>query len=137
MAPCHYCTSSRSWLYTSSKSLVELNIDEHETTSMNITQMLSSLTCTHKVEVAGQPITTPLTSEAVQLQQASTAPAVQPSVAPATPKQDAARSPTAATRTQWKTPVTTDVQPPTGRTDVTPHQSGHVSKGPQRLIEHM
>ena len=91
----------------------------------------------YKVEVAGQPITTPLTSEAVQLQQASTAPAVQPSVAPATPKKAAAQSPTAATHTQWKTPVTTDVQPPTGRTDVTPHRSGHVSKGPQRLIEHM
>ena len=53
-----------------------------------------------KVEMAGQPITTPSTSEAVQLQQAPTAPAIQPSVAPATPKQAAARSPTAATRTQ-------------------------------------
>ena len=39
-----------------------------------------------KVEVAGQPITTPSTSEAVQLQQTHTAPTVQPSVAPATPK---------------------------------------------------
>ena len=90
-----------------------------------------------KVEVAGQPITTPSTSEAVQLQQAPTAPAVQPSVAPATPKQSAARSPTAATRTQRKTPVTTDVHPPTGRTDVAPRRSGRVSKAPQRLIEHM
>ena len=42
-----------------------------------------------KVEVAGQPVTTPSTS-AVQLQQAPTAPAVQPSVAPTTPKQAAA-----------------------------------------------
>ena len=74
-----------------------------------------------KVEVAGQPVTTPSTSEAVQLQQPPTAPTVQPPVAPATPKQAAARSPTAATRIQWKMPVTTDVQPPTGRTDVTPH----------------
>ena len=90
-----------------------------------------------KVEVAGQPITTPSTSEAVQLQQAPTAPAVQPPVAPTTPKQAAARSPTAATRTQQKTPVTTDVQPLTGRTDVAPRRSGHVSKAPQRLIEHM
>ena len=90
-----------------------------------------------KVEVAGQPITTPSTSEAVQLQQAPTAPAVQPPVAPATPKQAAAQSPTAATRTQRKTPVTTDVQPPTGRTDVAPRRSGRVSKAPQRLIEHM
>ena len=87
--------------------------------------------------MAGQPITTPSTSEAVQLQQAPTAPTIQPPVAPATPKQAAARSPTAATRTQRKTPVTTDVQPLTGRTDVAPCQSGHVSKVPQRLIEHM
>ena len=36
-----------------------------------------------KVEVAGQPVTTPSTSEAVQ--QAPTAPAVQPTVAPMTP----------------------------------------------------
>ena len=90
-----------------------------------------------KVEVAGQPITTPSTSEAVQLQQTPTTPAVQPSVAPTTPKQAAARSPTAATRTQRKTPVTTDVQPPTGRTDVAPRRSGRVSKAPQCLIEHM
>ena len=90
-----------------------------------------------KVEVAGQPVTTPSTSEAVQLQQAPTAPAVQPSVAPATPKQAAARSPTAATHTQQNTPVTTDVQPPPGRTDVAPHWSGRVSKAPQCLIEHM
>ena len=87
--------------------------------------------------MAGQPVTTSSTSEAVQLQQAPTAPAVQPSVAPATPKQAAARSPTAATRTQRKTPVTTDVQPPTGRTDVAPRRSGRVSKAPQCLIEHM
>ena len=90
-----------------------------------------------KVEVAGQPFTTPLTSEAVQLQQAPTAPAVQPSVAPTTPKQAAAGSPTAATHTQRKTPVTTDVHPPTGRTDVAPRRSGHVSKAPHHLIEHM
>ena len=90
-----------------------------------------------KVEVAGQPITTPSTPEAVQLQQAPTAPTVQPSVAPATPKHAAAQSPTAATCTQWKTPVTTDVQPPTSRTVVAPRRSGHVSKAPQCLIEHM
>ena len=39
-----------------------------------------------KVEVAGQPVTTPSNPEAVQLQQAPTAPAVQPSVAPTTHK---------------------------------------------------
>ena len=87
--------------------------------------------------MAGQPVNTPSTSEAVQLQQAPTAPAVQPSVAHATPKQAAAQSHTAATRTQWKTPVTTDVQPPTSRTVVAPRRSGHVSKAPHRLIEHM
>ena len=43
-----------------------------------------------EVEVAGQPVTTPSASEAVQLQQVPTAPAVQPSVAPVTPKQAAA-----------------------------------------------
>ena len=90
-----------------------------------------------KIEVAGQPVTTPSTSEAVQLQQAPTAPAVQPPVAPTTPKQAAAQSPTAATRTQRKTPVTTDVLPPTGRTDVAPRLSGRVNKAPQRLIEYM
>ena len=87
--------------------------------------------------MAGHPITTPSTSEGVQLQQAPTAPTVQPSVAPTTPKQSAAKSPTAATCTQWKTPVTTDVQAPTGRTVVAAHRSGRVSNAPQCLIEHM
>ena len=87
--------------------------------------------------MAGQPVTTPSTSEAVQLQQAPTAPTVQPPVAPATPKQAAAQSPTAATHIQRKMPVTTDVQPLTGRTVVAPHRSGRVSKAPQCLIEHM
>ena len=82
-----------------------------------------------KVEVAGQPVTTPSTSEAVQLHQTPTA--------PTTPKQAAAWCPTAATHTQWKTPATADVQPPTGRTDVTPRWSGCVSKAPPRLIEQM
>ena len=122
---------------TSSKSLVELSIDKHETTFVNVTPDAVKHDTHPKVEVAGQPVTTPSTSEAVQLQQAPTAPAVQPSVAPATPKQAAAQSPTAATRTQQKTPVTTDGQPPTGRTDVAPRRSGSVSKAPQCLIEHM
>ena len=95
--------------------------------------------------MAGQPVTTPSTSNADQLataqqtpaQQAPTAPAAQPSVAPATPKQAAARSPKAATRTQQKIPATADVQPPTGRTVVTPRRSCRVSKAPQRLIEQM
>ena len=87
--------------------------------------------------MAGQPVTTPSTSEAVQLQQTPTALAVQPSVAPATPKQAAARSPTAATCIQWKAPATTDVQPLTSRTDVAPRRSGRVSKAPQCHIKHM
>ena len=66
----------------------------------------------------GQPVTTLSTSEAVQ--QTPTAPTVQPSVAPITPKQAAAQSPTAATHTRWKTPATADVQPLTSRTDVAP-----------------
>ena len=48
--------------------------------------------------MAQQPVTTPSTSEAVQ--QAPTAPTVHPPVAPATPKQAAAQSPTAATHIQ-------------------------------------
>ena len=68
-----------------------------------------------KVEVAGQPVTTPSTSEAVH--QAPTASTVQPSVPP---KQAAAQNTTAATHTQQKAPATADVQPPTSRTDVTP-----------------
>ena len=87
--------------------------------------------------MGGQPVTTPSTSEAVQLQQSPTAPTVQPSVAPATPKQAAAQSPTAATHTLRKATVTTDVQPPTGRTVVTPRRSGRVSKAQQCLIEHI
>ena len=85
--------------HTSSKSLVELNTGEHETTFVNITQMLSSLTHTPRLKWLDNPVTTPSTSEAVQLQQAPTAPTVQPSVAPATPKQAAARSPTATAST--------------------------------------
>ena len=39
---------------------------------------------------------------------------------------------------QWNPCVATaDVQPLTGRTDVTPRRSGRVSKAPQCLIEHM
>ena len=60
--------------------------------------------------MAGQPVTTPSTSEAIQ--QVPTAPTVQPSVAPATPKQAAAQSPTAASCTQHRTPATADVQLP-------------------------
>ena len=43
-----------------------------------------------KVEMAGQAVTIPSTSEAVQLHQTPTAPTVQLPVAPATPKQAAA-----------------------------------------------
>ena len=82
-------------------------------------------------------VTIPSTSEAVQLHQTPTAPTVQPPVAPATPKQAAARNPTASTRTQWKTTVITDDQPLTGRTVVPPCRSHCVSKAPQHLIEHM
>ena len=88
-----------------------------------------------KVEVAGLPITTPSTSEAVQ--NAPAVPAVQPPVAPTIPKQATAQSPTALTCIQWKAPATTDIQPQTGRTAATPHWSGHVSKAPQCLIEQM
>ena len=36
--------------HTSSKSLVELNTDEHETTFVNVTLMLSNLTCTPRLK---------------------------------------------------------------------------------------
>ena len=51
-----------------------------------------------------------------------TNPTVQPSLAPTTPKQATAQSPTVATHTQQMTPasVPADVQPPTSRTDVAP-----------------
>ena len=63
-----------------------------------------------KVEVTGQPITTPSTSEAVQ--QAPTTPSrAEPSVAPTTPQQATAQSPTAVTCTKWMTPAPADVQP--------------------------
>ena len=137
VAPCHCSMCSQSWLLHLSKSLVELSTDwawddicEHHPDAVKPDAH-------PKIEVAGQPVTTPSTSEAVQLQQVPTAPTVQPSVAPATPKQAAAQSPTAAIHTQWKTPATADVKPPTGRTVVTPHRSGHVSKASQCLIEHM
>ena len=71
-----------------------------------------------KVKMAGQPVTTPSTLEAIQ--GAPTAPAVQPSVVPTTPKQTAAQSPKAATCTQQKTLAPGHVQPLTSRTDVTP-----------------
>ena len=60
-----------------------------------------------KVEVTGQPITTPSTSDAVQ--QAPTASTAQPSVTPTTPKQAATQSPTATTHIQWMTPAYADV----------------------------
>ena len=41
--------------HTSSKSLVELNTDEHETTFVNITQMLSSLTHTPRLKWLDNP----------------------------------------------------------------------------------
>ena len=41
--------------HTSSKSLVELNTDEHKTTFVNVTQMLSSLTCTPKLKWLNNP----------------------------------------------------------------------------------
>ena len=63
------------------------------------------------------------------------APTAQPSVAPATTMQAAARSPTAAARTQWKTPACADVKQ-TGN-DITPRRSARTVKAPQCLIEQM
>ena len=77
--------------------------------------MLSSMTHTPRLKWLDNP--SPLHQPQ---KQAPTALTVQPSVVPATPKQAAARSPTAATHTQRKTPATADVQPSTSRTDVAP-----------------
>ena len=85
-----------------------------------------------KVKVAEQPVTTPSTSKAIQ--QAPTAPTVQSSVALATSKKAAVQSLIEATCTQQMTPVH-DIQPLTGRIDVTPHQPGHVSEAPQCFIK--
>ena len=64
--------------------------------------------------------------------------AAQPPVAPATPQPAAARSPTAAARTQRKTPAPADVPQKTGaNTVVTPRRSTRVTKAPQRLITEM
>ena len=71
-----------------------------------------------KVQVAGQSITTPSTSVADQ--PVPTVPIAQPCVAPTTPEQAASHSHTAATRIQWVTSASADVQPLTGRTDVAP-----------------
>ena len=123
--------------HTSSKSLVELSTDEHETTFVNVTQMLSSLTRTPRLKWLDNRSPLHQPQKLYSYSKHLLLPQYNHLLLPATPKQAAARSPTAATRTQRKTPVTTDVQPPTGRTDVAPHRSGHVSKAPQHLIEHM
>ena len=92
-----------------------------------------------KVEVAEHPASTP--SAAVKSAvptaavKAPTAPTAQPSVAPATTMQAEARSPTAAARTQQKTPACADVKQ-TGN-DVVPCRCAHTIKAPQRLIEQM
>ena len=86
---------------------------------VNITQMLSSLTYMPMLKWLDNlsPLSTP-TCLLIRVPTAATA------------KQTAAQSPTAATCTQQMTP-TADAQPLTGKTDVAPHQSGHVSKAPQ------
>ena len=121
--------------HTSSKSLVELSTDEQETTFMNVTQMLSSLTHTPRLKWLDN--LSLLHQPQKPYSKYPAAPVVQPSVTPTTYKQAAAQSPTAATHTQWKALASIDVHPLTGRTDVTPCQSGHVSKAPQCLTEHM
>ena len=93
-----------------------------------------------KVEVTEHPASTPspAAKQAVPTTavKAPTAPTAQPSVAPTTPMQAAAWDPTAAARTQQKTPASADVQQ-TSKTDVAPRRSGCTIKAPERLIEHM
>ena len=118
--------------HTSSESLVELSIDGHKTTFVNVTQILLSLTHTPRLKWLDNP--SPL-HQPQAVQQTPTAPAVQPPVAPATPKQAATKSPTAATRTQRKTPATADVQPLTSRTVVIPRASHNFPK-PVAILGH-
>ena len=74
------------------KVLVELSTDKHQTTFMNVSQMLSNQTCLHpKVEVVEHAVSTSLvaakqavSTAAVKAPSSHTA---QPSVAPAIPKQ--------------------------------------------------
>ena len=47
-----------------SKLLMELSTDEHETTFINVTHILSEPDLHTKLQVAEQPSTTPSTSEA-------------------------------------------------------------------------
>ena len=123
--------------HTLSKSLVELSIGEHKTTFVNVTQMLSSLTCTPRLKWLDNlsPLHQPqkLYSYIKHLllpQYNHLLPLQHPSKLQPKALQQ-------ATCTQWKTPVTTDVQPQIGRTVVSPRRSGRVSKARQCLIEHM
>ena len=122
--------------HTSSKSLVELNTGEHETTFVNITQMLSSLTRTPRLKWLDNlsPLHQPqklysYSKHLLLLQYNHLLLLQHPSkLQPEALQQQPAPS---------GRPVTTDVHPPTSRTDVTPRRSGRVSKAPQHLIEHM
>ena len=116
--------------HTSSKALVELNTDEHETTFVNVTQMLSSLTCTPRLKWLDNlsPLHQP--QKLYGYSKHLLPPQYNHLLLPQHPSK-------LQPEAQQKTPATADVQLLTSRTDVTPHQSGHVSKAPQCLIEQM
>ena len=125
---------------TSSKLLVVLSTDEHKTTSVNVTQMLSSLTHLPRLKWLDNLSPHPqphklysnhLLSEHPLLLQHNHLFSLQH---PSKLQPKALQQPT---HIQRKTPPTADVQPPTGRTVVTPHRWSCVSKAPQRLIEQM
>ena len=120
--------------HTLSKSLVELSTDEHKTTFVNVTQMLSSLIHTPRLKWLDNPSPLHLPQKLFSYSKHLLLPQYNHLLLPQHPKQAAAWSATAATHTPRKTTVTTDVQPPTGRTDVAPCWSGHVSKAPQCLL---
>ena len=92
-----------------------------------------------EVEVAKHPVSTPSAAAKQVVPTAAVkapiAPTAQPSVAPTTPMQAAAESPTAAAHTQQKTPACVDVKQ-TGN-DVAPHQYVCTIKAPQHLLEQM
>ena len=106
---------------TSSKFL-ELSTDEHKTTFMNVTQMLSSLTCTPKLKWVDNPSPLNEPQEPLREYHCSHGTTI---CFPCNTL--ASCSPKPYSTNPQKTPLPTDAHPPTGRTDVAPYQSGHVS----------
>ena len=98
---------------------------KHKTTIVNVTQMLSSLIYVPRLKWLDN--LSPLSTLTFSLIRAPTAPTAEPSAAPTTPKQVQPEVLQQQPTPSSKTPATTDIQPLTGRTDVAPWSSSHVS----------